>query len=91
MHVRGRRELHYQLHKLYSSQEGGKIKEDDWAVHVTSTVGEMHMYYKTEGKRPVARLRLEEGIKFSIRLLLERDRHFGFHEWWQFLDCPGKY
>jgi hypothetical protein len=53
--------------------------------------GEMHIdifIYKTEGKRPAAwfRLRLEEGIKFSIRLLLEHDRHFGFYEWWQFLD-----
>jgi hypothetical protein len=35
--------LHYQLHNFYSSQEGGKIK-DDWAVHITCTVGEMHMY-----------------------------------------------
>jgi len=44
MHVRHWRELHYQLHNLYSSHEGGKVKEDDWAMHVTCTVGEMHMY-----------------------------------------------
>jgi len=43
MHVRGWGELHYQPHNLYSSQGGDKIEDDDWAVPVTCTVGEMHM------------------------------------------------
>jgi len=43
-----------------------------------------NLYSSQEGGK--VRLRLEEGIKFSIRRLLEYHRFFGFHEWWQFLD-----